>query len=74
MTAKKIIISILNGGFSSKHNDDININKFLKNIEEDSKFFINIFIKSIKELIVKKYLIIKLKVFQEYYKIMKINY
>ena len=38
MTAKKVIISILNGGFSAKYNDDININKFFKNIEEESKF------------------------------------
>ena len=37
MTAKKIIISILNGGFSEKYHDDKNINKFLKNIEEESK-------------------------------------
>ena len=34
MTAKKTIISILNGGFSEKCHDDRNINKFLKNIEE----------------------------------------
>ena len=34
MTARKIIISILNGGFSEKYLDDKNINKFLKNIEE----------------------------------------
>ena len=33
MTAKKVIISILNGGFSDKYHDDKNINKFLKNIE-----------------------------------------
>ena len=37
MTAKKVIISILNGGFSDKYHDDRNINKFLKNIEEESK-------------------------------------
>ena len=30
MTAKKVIISILNGGFSEKYHDDKNINKFLK--------------------------------------------
>ena len=29
MTTKKIIISILNGGFSEKYHDDKNINKFL---------------------------------------------
>ena len=36
MTAKKIIISILNGGFLDKYHDDKNINKFLKNIENES--------------------------------------
>ena len=35
MTAKKVIISILNGGFSEKYHDDKNINKFLKNIEKE---------------------------------------
>ena len=30
ITSKKVIISILNGGFSDKYNDDKNINKFLK--------------------------------------------
>ena len=74
MTAKKIIISILNGGFSDKYHVDENINEFLKNIEEESKILYEYFIKLIKEFIVKKYLIIKLKIFQEYYKIMKINY
>ena len=32
MNAKKVIISILNGGFLDKYHDDKNINKFLKNI------------------------------------------
>ena len=36
MTAKKVIISILDGGFSDKYHDDKNINKFLKNIEKES--------------------------------------
>ena len=36
MTAKKVIISILNGGFSDKYHVDENINKFLKNIENES--------------------------------------
>ena len=36
MTAKKVIISILNDGFSDKYHDDENINKFLKNIEKES--------------------------------------
>ena len=74
MTAKKVIISILNGGFSEKYPDDKTINKFLKNIEKESKMYMNIFIKFIKEFMMKKFIIIKLKVFQDYYKIMKINY
>ena len=35
MTAKKVIITILNGGFSDIHHDDKNLNKFLKNIEKE---------------------------------------
>ena len=46
MTAKKLIIQILNGGFSEKYHEDKNINKFLKNIEKESlmlhKYFYNI--------------------------------
>ena len=75
MTAKKVIIPILSGGFSEKYHDNTNLNKFLKNIEKESKiFYMNIFIKLIKELIMKKFMIIKLNLFQENYKIMKINY
>ena len=36
MTAKKVIISILNGGFSEKYHEDKYINKFLKGIEKES--------------------------------------
>ena len=36
MTAKKLIIQILNGGFSDEYHNDKNINKFLKNIEKES--------------------------------------
>ena len=36
MTSKKVIITILNGGFSEKYHDDIDLNKFLKNIEKES--------------------------------------
>ena len=36
MTAKKVITSILNGGFSEKYHDDKTINKFLKNLEKES--------------------------------------
>ena len=46
MTAKKLIIQILNGGFSEKYHEDKNINKFLKNIEKESlmlhEYFYNI--------------------------------
>ena len=35
MTAKKVIISILNGGFSEKYHDDKTINKFLRNLEKE---------------------------------------
>ena len=45
MIAKKVIISILNGGFSEKYHDDKNINKFLKNIEEESKILHEYFYK-----------------------------
>ena len=37
LIAKKLILSILNGGFSEKYHDDKNINKFLKDIENESK-------------------------------------
>ena len=46
MTAKKLIIQILNGGFSEKYHEDKYINKFLKGIEKESlmlhQFFYNI--------------------------------
>ena len=35
--SKKLIIAILNGGFSEKYHDDKNINKVLKDIENESK-------------------------------------
>ena len=35
--AKKLILAILNGGFSEKYHDDKNINKFLKDIENESR-------------------------------------
>ena len=50
MTAKKTIISILNGGFSEKYHDDKNINKFLKNIEEESKMLHEYFYKIDKRI------------------------
>ena len=43
---KKLIIQILNGGFSDEYHNDQNINKFLKNIENESimlhEYFYNI--------------------------------
>ena len=74
MSAKKVLISILNGGFSEKYHDDKNINKFLKNIEEESRILHEYFIKLIKELMMKKFINIRQNLFQEYYKIMRINY
>ena len=50
MTAKKVIISILNGGFSDKYHDDKNINKFLKNIEEESTILHEYFYKIDKRI------------------------
>ena len=44
--AKKLIIQILNGGFFDEYHNDKNINKFLENIEKESKilheYFYNI--------------------------------
>ena len=50
MTAKKIIISILNGGFSNEYHEDKNINKFLKNIEDESKMLQEYFYKIDKRI------------------------
>ena len=50
MTAKKVIISILNGGFSEKYHDDKTINKFLKNIEEESSMLHEYFYKVDKRI------------------------
>ena len=74
MTAKKVIISILNGGFSDKYHDDENINKFIKILKKNRQCCMNIFIKLIKELMMKKFIIIKLNVLVEFCKIMRINY
>ena len=50
MTAKKVIISILNGAFSGKYHEDKNINKFLKNIEKESKMLQEYFYKIDKRI------------------------
>ena len=48
--AKKLIITILNGGFSEKCHDDKNINIFLKDIENESKMLHNYFYKIDKRI------------------------
>ena len=50
MTAKKTTISILNGGFCEKYHDDKNINKFLKNIENESEMLHEYFYKIDKRI------------------------
>ena len=50
MTAKKVIISVLNGGFSNEYHNDENINKFLKNIEEGSTMLHEYFYKIDKRI------------------------
>ena len=37
--AKKLILAVLNGGFLEKYHDNKNINKSLKDIENESKMF-----------------------------------
>ena len=50
MSAKKVIITILNGGFSEKYHNDTNLNKFLKNIEKESKILHEYFYKIDKRI------------------------
>ena len=50
MTAKKVIISILNGGFSDKYHDDKDINKFLKIVEKESSMLHEYFYKIDKRI------------------------
>ena len=50
MSAKKVIITILNGGFSEKYHNDTNLNKFLKNIEKESKMLHEYFYKIDKRI------------------------
>ena len=50
MNAKKVIITILNGGFSEKYHDDSNLNKFLKNIEKESNMLHEYFYKIDKRI------------------------
>ena len=48
--AKKLILAILNGGFSEKYHGDKNINKFLKDIEKESKMLHDYFYKNDKRI------------------------
>ena len=48
--AKKLILAILNGGFSQKYHDDKNINNFLKDIEKESKMLHDYFYKIDKRI------------------------
>ena len=50
MTSKKVIISILNGGYSEKYHDDKTINKFFKNIEKESTMLHEYFYKIDKRI------------------------
>ena len=50
MTAKKVIISIRNGGYSEKYHDDKTIYKFLKNIEKESTMLHEYFYKIDKRI------------------------
>ena len=52
--AKKLIISILNGGFLNKYHDDKNINNFLKDIESESKMLHDYFYKNDKRIVDEK--------------------
>ena len=62
-TAKKVIISILNGGFSDKYHDDKNINKFLRNIEKESTLLHEYFYKIDKRIDDEKIYNYKAKIF-----------
>ena len=50
LIAKKLTIAILNGGFSEKYHNDKNINKFLKDIENESKMLHEYFYKIDKRI------------------------
>ena len=48
--AKKLILAILNGGFTEKYHDDKDINKFLKDIEKETKMLHEYFYKIDKRI------------------------
>ena len=50
LIAKKLIISILNGGFQQNYHKDTHTNKFLKEIENESKMLHEYFIKNDKRI------------------------
>ena len=50
LTAKKLIISILNGGFQKVYNKNTHVNKFLKEIENESKMLHDFFYKIDKRI------------------------
>ena len=50
LTAKKLIISILNGGFQQKYHKNTYTNKFLKDIENESKMLHEYFYKIDKRI------------------------
>ena len=64
----------MNGGFSKKYHDDKNINKFLKDIENESKMLHDYFYKIDKRINDEKICNFKGKISVEFYKIMKICY
>ena len=49
-TSKKLIIAILNGGFSKEYHENKKLNKFLKNIEEEAKMLHEYFYKTDKRI------------------------
>ena len=50
MSAKKVIITILNGGFSDKYHENKDLNEFLKNIEKESNMLHKYFYKIDKRI------------------------
>ena len=50
LTSKKLIISILNGGYQNKYHENSYINKFLKDIENESKMLHDFFYKIDKRI------------------------
>ena len=70
--AKKLILAILYGGFSEKYHDNKEINKFLKDIEIESRMLHDYFYKIDERINDEKIIILKINYFLDYYKIMKI--